>query len=96
MVTFEGGQYSVPHLLLGQVVWVRVHGHGTGEQVVIEHVGGSGPVEVARHHRATPGSPRLDTTHFLPAPAGALQRTPKPRNADERAFLSLGGGARRG
>lgn len=28
MVTFEHGQYSVPHLLCGQTVWVRVHGRG--------------------------------------------------------------------
>src|SRR5512132_3252325 len=28
MVSFEGGQYSVPAHLLGQVVWVRVHGRG--------------------------------------------------------------------
>lgn len=26
LVTFEGGQYSVPHQLAGQVVWVRRHG----------------------------------------------------------------------
>ena len=39
MVTFEGGQYSVPHALAGQVVWVRRH----GEQVVIVHVGTNAP-----------------------------------------------------
>ena len=46
LVTFDGGQYSVPYQLLGQVVWVRAHGAGTAEQVVIVHVGGGGPVEV--------------------------------------------------
>lgn len=25
MITFDGGQYSVPHQLLGQRVWVRAH-----------------------------------------------------------------------
>ncbi len=45
LVTFEGGQYSVPRPLLGQVVWVRIHGQGAGEQVVIVHVGDAGPVE---------------------------------------------------
>lgn len=35
MVTFEAGQYSVPHELLGANVWVRVHGRGAAEQVVI-------------------------------------------------------------
>ncbi|TWP33028.1 IS21 family transposase, partial [Leekyejoonella antrihumi] len=31
MVSFEAGQYSVPSHLLGQVVWVRVHGQGADE-----------------------------------------------------------------
>ena len=37
MVTFQGGQYSVPHRLLGQLLWVRVHGRGDGEAVIIVH-----------------------------------------------------------
>jgi len=94
MVAFEGGQYSVPHALLGEQVWVRTHGAGATEQVIIVHVGDSGPVEVARHARATPGSPRLDDAHFPPAPAGALARTPKARTAAEGEFLALGEGAR--
>jgi transposase len=92
MVAFEGGQYSVPHALLGQQVWVRTYGVGAGEQVVIVHVGDAGPVEVARHLRATPGSPRLDDAHFPPAPAG-LDRAPKARTAAESEFLALGEGA---
>jgi len=94
MVTFEGGQYSVPDTLLGATVWVRVHGQGAGEQVVFVHVGDAGPVEVARHARATPGSPRLDDAHFPPAPAGALDRQPKPKTAAEAEFCALGDGAR--
>jgi transposase len=94
MVTFEAGQYSVPHPLLGQTVWVRVHGRGESERVVIVHVGETGPVEVARWARATPGSPRIDDAHFPPAPAGALGRAPKPRTDAEREFLALGDGAR--
>jgi hypothetical protein len=97
MVAFEGGQYSVPHALhgnslLGQQVWVRSHGLGAGEQVIIVHVGERGPVEVARHLRATPGSPQLDDAHFPPAPAG-LDRAPKARTAAESEFLALGEGA---
>jgi hypothetical protein len=97
MVTFENGQYSVPQTLLGQTVWVRVHGlsdrRGAGEQIVFVRLGPDGPVEVARHLRATPGSPRIDDSHFPPAPAGALDRQPKARNAAEQEFLALGGGA---
>jgi len=94
MVAFDGGAYSVPAHLLGQTVWVRVHGLGDHEQVIIVHVGSTGPAEVARHGRATPGSPRLDDTHLPPPPAGALGRIPKVRNESEAAFLVLGDGAR--
>jgi hypothetical protein len=94
MVAYDGGQYSVPAHILGQVVWVRVHGLGADEQVVIVHVGPAGPLEVARHERAMPGSPRLDDAHFPPPPAGALGRIPKARNESEAAFLVLGDGAR--
>ena len=94
MVAFEAGQYSVPHTLVGQSVWVRVHGRGDDERVVIVHVGAAGPVEVARHARATPGSPRMDDAHFPPAPAGALERQPRAKSAAEVEFLALGDGAR--
>jgi hypothetical protein len=71
MVTFESGQYSVPHQLLGATVWVRAHGVGADEQVVIVHVGEDGPLEVARHRRATPGTPKIDDEHFPPQPVRA-------------------------
>jgi len=94
MVTFESGQYSVPHRLLGQTVWVRTHGVGAEEQVVIVHVGADGPLEVARHHRATPGTPQITDDHFPPQPEGPLDRRPRARNAAEAEFLDLGEGAR--
>ena len=94
MVSYDGAQYSVPCELRGQTVWVRVHGAGVDEQVVIVHVGPAGPVEVARHGRATPGSPKMEDSHFPPAPAGALGRIPKARNGSEAAFLQIGDGAR--
>jgi len=89
LVTYEGGQYSVPHQLAGQVVHVRRY----GEQVVISHAGHGGPAEVARHQVTTPGSPRVDDAHYPPAPPGALGRTPKARSKDEAQFLAIGDGA---
>jgi transposase len=98
MVTFESGQYSVPHTLLGATVWVRTHGVGQDEWVVIVHVGdgadSKGPIEVARHRRATPGTPKIDDGHFPPQPSGPLDRRPRAKNAAESEFLDLGEGAR--
>ena len=89
MIAFEHGAYSVPHTLAGQTVWVRPY----RDQVVITHVGDAGPVEVARHDRTTPGSPRVDDAHFPPRPEGPLARTPRPRTDAEARFLALGDGA---
>ena len=52
MVAFEGGQYSVPWPLLGQPVWVRVHGTGDDEQVIVVHIGRG------RSRRGRPSCPR--------------------------------------
>ena len=97
MVAFEGGQYSVPHTLVGQTVWVRVHGRGADEQVVIVHIKTTGPVlgpvEVARHRRANPGSPKITEDHFPPAPTGTLGRRPRAKSAADAEFLALGEGA---
>ncbi|MEP6816436.1 MAG: IS21 family transposase, partial [Marmoricola sp.] len=93
MVSFEAGQYSVPHTLLGETAWVRVHGRGVDEQVIIVHLGAAGPVEVARHRRASPGSPKITPEHFPPVPAGALGRRPRAKNAADVEFLALGEGA---
>lgn len=94
MVALDHAQYSVPHQLMGKQVWVRVHGQSPDEKVIIVHIGPAGPVEVARHSRATPGSPKIIDAHFPPQPAGALDRQPKAKNAAEAEFLALGGGAR--
>lgn len=80
MVTFENAQYSVPAHLLGVRVFVRSHGCGPGEQVIIVHHGRGGSIEVARHGRARPGRPAIQDEHF----PGARTRipgdyTPKPR-----------------
>ncbi|MGO9082969.1 MAG: IS21/IS408/IS1162 family transposase [Streptosporangiaceae bacterium] len=89
LVSFEAGQYSVPHQLAGQAVRVRRH----GEQVVITCAGPGGPAEVARHQVTTPGSPRVDDARYPPPPPGALGRKPKARTAAEAEFLAIGDGA---
>lgn len=92
MIAFDHCSYSVPHHLAGQTVWVREH----GDQVVIVHTGTQGPVEVARHARTTPGSPRVADEHFPPLPEGALARTPRAKTRQEAEFLALGNGQRCG
>ena len=89
-ISFGGVLYSVPHTLADESVWVRVD----GDQVVVTHCAASGPVEVARHQRSTPGNPMIDDAHYPPRPAGPLARKPRPSSAAEAEFLALGEGAR--
>ncbi|HWC37330.1 MAG TPA: IS21 family transposase, partial [Acidimicrobiales bacterium] len=91
MVDVGWCQYSVPHELRGEQVWVREH----GEEIVIVHVGRAGACEVARHRRTTPGTPRIDDRHFPPQSAGPLRRTAKATSTAEAEFLSIGLGAHR-
>jgi hypothetical protein len=84
--------YSVPHELIGERVWVRVE----AEQLIIVHVDErQGPREVARHQLTTPGRPSICDEHYPPRPAGALERRPRARSAEEREFLAIGEGAER-
>ena len=89
-VSFGGVTYSVPHTLADETVWVRVD----GEQVVVTHCAPSGPIEVARHQRSTPGHPMIDDAHYPSRPAGPLGRRPKATSAAEAEFLAIGDGAR--
>ena len=89
-ISFGGVLYSVPHTLADESVWVRVD----GDQIVVTHCAASGPVEVARHRRSTPGHPMIDDAHYPPRPAGPLARQPRPTSAAEAEFLALGEGAR--
>ncbi len=89
MVQLDWCLYSVPAHLAGETVWVRRR----GEEVIVTHVGDSGPVEVAHHALTTPGNPRIDNSHFPPAPEGPLNRTPVPTTAAEAEFLAIGHGA---
>jgi hypothetical protein len=84
--------YSVPHELIGERVWVRAE----TEQLVVVHVDElQGPREVARHQLTTPGRPSINDEHYPPRPAGALERKPRARSAEEREFLAIGEGAQR-
>jgi hypothetical protein len=92
MVTFEHCQYSLPATLLGQTVWIRHH--DSTDEVVICALDDGGPTEVARHLRATPGSPAIDDSHF----PGHRDKVPgdyrvRARTASEQTFLALGPGA---
>jgi transposase len=89
-VSFGGVTYSVPHKLIDESVWVRVD----GDEIIATHMSGKGAVEVARHLRSTPGTPRIDDTHYPPRPPGPLNRQPKAANPAESEFLALGEGAR--
>jgi hypothetical protein len=84
--------YSVPHELIGERVWVRAD----AEQLIVVHIDQTqGPREVARHALTTPGRPSINDEHYPPRPAGALDRKPRARSAEEREFLAIGPGAER-
>jgi len=60
----------------------------------VVHHGEQGPVEVARHRRATPGSPQINDDHFGgPSTKHPGQYRVRPRSQAEREFLAIGGGA---
>ena len=89
VISFDGGEYSVPHHLRDETVWVRHH----GDEVVVTALERDGAREVARHEVTTAGNPRYVDEHFGPAPEGPLNRTPRAGTAAEAAFLSIGDGA---
>jgi hypothetical protein len=90
LISVGGAQYSVPHTLIDERVWARAD----GEELVVIHVDGpGGPREVARHRQTTPGRPAICDQHYPPRPPGALERKPRARSAEERAFLQIGDGA---
>jgi hypothetical protein len=89
-ISVGGAMYSVPCALRDERVWARVDG---SELVVVHADHPEGPREVARHTLTTPGRPSIQDEHYPPRPAGALQRKPRARSAEERAFLQIGPGA---
>jgi transposase len=89
-ISVGGAVYSVPHQLVDERVWVRVD----GERLIVVHADGiEGPREVARHRLTTPGRPAILDEHYPPRPAGALERRPRARTAEEQAFLAIGAAA---
>jgi transposase len=90
VISLGGVRYSVPHQLIDQQVFVRLD----GDEVIIAHQGRDGVAEVARHAVSTPGTPRLDLSHYPPRSASKiLDHRPEPRTPGEAAFLALGPGA---
>jgi transposase len=91
-ISVGGAIYSVPSALVEERVWAR----SDGDELVIVHADKpEGPREVARHQLTTPGRPSIHDEHYPPRPAGALERRPKARSADEQSFLAIGPGAER-
>jgi transposase len=87
LISVGGARYSVPHSLIDERVWARAD----GEELIVVHADGpGGPREVARHRLTTPGRPAIDDQHYPPRPPGALERRPRARSDEERAFLAIG------
>src|SRR5215211_5592305 len=91
-ISVGGAIYSVPSSLVDERVWARADG---SELIVVHADDAQGPREVARHQLTTPGRPSIHDEHYPPRPAGALERKPRARSCDERAFLQIGPGAER-
>lgn len=88
-ISVEGVRYSVPHELVDTRVWARFH----GDELIVTTVGDTGPSEVARHPRSTPGTPSIRDEHYPPREDKTGDRAPKATTAEEAAFLALGPGA---
>jgi transposase len=95
-IRFGSVRYSTPPGHVGERVWCRVHG---AELVIVARTDrtGRGLAEIARHALSTPGSPRIVDAHYPDHPGGngPRQPRPRPRTAEEEAFLELGAGAYR-
>ena len=91
-ISVGGAIYSDPSTLVDERVWARADGR---ELVIVHADNPEGPREVARHQLTTPGRPSIRGEHYPLRPAGALERKPRARSSDERAFLAIGAGAER-
>lgn len=86
-ISVGGARYSVPHALIEERVWARADGD---ELIVVHADGPGGPWEVARHQLTTPSRPSVDEQHPPPRLPGALERRPRARSDEKRAFLQIG------
>jgi transposase len=90
-ISFRGARYSVPDRFCAQGVWVR---GAAGEVVIVAGVG-TGAHEVARHALVGPGHASICDAHYTHRRTNdPLVRIPRPKSADEAAFLALGDGAK--
>ena len=85
--------YSVPHELIDERVWARIDGQRAWWSCT--SMGSQGPRRSPVTQLTTPGRPAICDEHYPPRPAGALERRPRARSAEEREFLALGEGAER-
>ena len=94
MVSYQGGSYSVPHRLLGETVWVRVHGTGRDERIIMVHVG---PGRCGRGRPAPTGRTRqpADPSTITSRRPRRVRCTgnPSPAAPRRRRSSSLGAGA---
>ncbi len=88
-ISVEGVRYSVPHQLVDSRVWARFH----GDELIVTAVADTGPTEVARHPRSTPGRPSILDAHYPDRASKDGDRTPRAHTAAEATFLALGPGA---
>jgi hypothetical protein len=89
-VRFGSVRYSTLPGFTGQRVWCRV----AGNELVITARTGRGLAEVTRHELSVPGSPRIRDEHYPhhPGSNGPRAPRPRPRTAEEEAFLQIGDG----
>jgi transposase len=90
LIHYQGARYSVPHPFMGKRVWVRV----AGREVVVTAEVDDAASEIARHRLASKGETVICEAHYPPR-RDTPERTPKPSNPHEKAFLEIGDGAAR-
>jgi hypothetical protein len=86
-VRFGSARYSVPSRLIGTTVLITVA--GTTIQIAEPFTG----VIAAEHVLVAPGETSITDEHYGSARPDKPRRAPRPRTAQEKQFLALGGAA---